>query len=279
MSLRISDWLQQAKTQLAAVTSEVDAEAKYCCSFVLQQSNTYLYTHADQLLTNSQLQQLQNIMQQRLQGEPLAYIFRQWHFWDFTLEVTTSTLIPRADTEILVEKALQLLPAAPAKIADLGTGSGAIALALAKERPDCQVLGLDMKPEAVEVAKRNASQLQLGNCQFRQSDWFAAVAEHDFDLIVSNPPYIDATDPHLALGDVRFEPISALVAADAGLADLAQIITDSGHYLRRGGWLLVEHGYQQANAVAELLKQSGFTDVVSEKDYGAQWRISFGQWP
>lgn len=278
MSIRISEWLQQAKQQLVAVTDEVDAEAKYCCSFVLQQSHTYLYTHGDRLLNPAQLQQLQVILQRRLTGEPLAYILRQWHFWDFELEVAPATLIPRADTEVLVEKALKLLAPAPAKIADLGTGTGAIALALAKERPDCQVIGLDIQAEAVGLARRNALRLQLSNCQFQHSDWFAAVAEHNFDMIVSNPPYIDEADPHLAQGDVRFEPASALVAADTGLADIQQIISQSGRYLRAGGWLLLEHGYQQASAVTALLAQAGFVQVASEKDYGSQWRISFGQW-
>ena len=280
MSIRISDWLQQAKQQLAAVTEEVDAEAKYCCSFVLQQSNTYLYTHGDQLLNAAQIQHLQVILQRRLSGEPLAYILQQWHFWDFELEVAPATLIPRADTETLVEKALTLLPPTPATIADLGTGTGAIALALAKERPDCQVIGLDVQQDAVALATRNAKRLQLENCTFQHSNWFTAVADsgRHFDMIVSNPPYIEATDPHLLQGDVRFEPASALVSMDAGLADIRQIICHSGHYLRSGGWLLLEHGYQQASAVRALLEQAGFNQVRSAKDYGGQWRISFGQW-
>ncbi|MCH8536541.1 MAG: peptide chain release factor N(5)-glutamine methyltransferase [Alkalimonas sp.] len=280
MSSSISDWLRQAKQQLAAVTGEVDAEAKYCCSFVLQQSNTYLYSHGDQLLSAAQWQQLQAILQRRLTGEPLAYILGQWHFWDFELEVAPSTLIPRADTEILVEKALTLLEPTPARIIDLGTGTGAIALALAKERPDCQVIGLDIQPAAVALATRNAKRLNLENCRFVQSDWFAALSgsEQGFDLIVSNPPYIDASDPHLTRGDVRFEPGSALVSDDAGFADIQQIIRQSTDFLHQGGWLLMEHGYQQADEVTARLNQGGFSQVASEKDYGGQWRISFGQW-
>lgn len=280
MSSSISDWLQQARQQLATVTHDVDAEAKYCCSFVLQQSNTYLYTHSDQLLNVAQLQQLEAIMQRRLAGEPLAYIVGQWHFWDFELEVSPATLIPRADTEILVERALALLSPAPARIIDLGTGTGAIALALAKERPDCQVIGLDIQPAAVALAKRNAQRLQLENCSFGQSNWFSALADvkQGFDLIVSNPPYIDASDAHLTRGDLRFEPGSALVSADAGIADLHKIISLSSDFLNQQGWLLLEHGYQQAQEVAARLNQFGFSQVASEKDYGGQWRISFGQW-
>lgn len=280
MSICITAWLLQAKQQLAAVTHEANVEAKYCCSFVLQQSNTYLYTHGDQQLTPEQLLQLQTIMQRRLTGEPLAYILRQWHFWDFELEVSPATLIPRADTEILVEKALALVGPAPAHIVDLGTGTGAIALALAKERPDCQVTGLDRQMDAVDLAIRNAERLQLCNCRFLYSDWCTALvgSEQGVDLIVSNPPYIEVTDPHLACGDVRFEPASALVAANEGLADIEQIISQSTDYLRSGGWLVLEHGYQQAEQVASLLTQAGFAQVGSEKDYGGQWRISFGRW-
>lgn len=280
MSICITAWLLQAKQQLAAVTHEADVEAKYCCGFVLQQANTYLYTHGDQALTSEHLQQLQAILQRRLTGEPLAYILGQWHFWDFELEVAPATLIPRADTEILVEKALALISPALAHIVDLGTGTGAIALALAKERPDCQVVGLDRQMDAVDLARRNAERLQLRNCRFLYSDWCAALAgsEHSIDLIVSNPPYIDVADPHLACGDVRFEPSSALVAANKGLADIQQIIGQSTVFLRAGGWLVLEHGYQQAEQVTALLTQAGFQQVASEKDYGGQWRISFGQW-
>lgn len=275
----IAHWLKQAKTVLAQVTDEAEAEAKYCLGHVLQCNYSYLYSHAGQVLTEAQRQQLDAILQQRQSGTPLAYVLQQWHFWDFELAVSPATLIPRADTEILVEQALQLQLPADARVLDLGTGTGAIALALAKERLGWQVCGVDLQPEAVACANHNKTALQLVNCDFLQSNWFSAVSSQRFELIVSNPPYIEPNDPHLQQGDVRFEPITALVADAEGLADIELIIAGSVLQLQPGGWLLLEHGYQQADAVCERLQQAGFVQVQSKKDYGGQWRISFGQYP
>ncbi|SEA75849.1 peptide chain release factor N(5)-glutamine methyltransferase [Alkalimonas amylolytica] len=273
----IASWLKQASTVLAQVTGEAEVEAKYCLSHVLQCNYSYLYSHAAQPLTAEQRQQLDVILQQRQSGTPLAYVLKQWHFWDFELAVSPATLIPRADTEILVEQALQLSLPADAKVLDLGTGTGAIALALAKERPGWQVIGVDLQPEAVACATTNKAALQLTNCHFLQSNWYAAVRARQFELIVSNPPYIEPNDEHLQQGDVRFEPKTALVAAEHGLADIEQIIAGSVQQLQPGGWLLLEHGYQQAGAVRERLEDAGFNQIQSKKDYGGQWRISFGQ--
>ncbi|MCC5826937.1 peptide chain release factor N(5)-glutamine methyltransferase [Alkalimonas sp.] len=275
----LASWLKQAKTVLAQVTEEAEAEAKYCLSHVLQCNYSYLYSHAGQLLTEEQRQQLDGILQQRQTGTPLAYVLKQWHFWDFELAVSPATLIPRADTEILVEQALQLALPATAKVLDLGTGTGAIALALAKERPGWQVTGVDLQLEAVACATNNKAALQLVNCHFLQSNWYAAVKAQKFELIVSNPPYIEPDDVHLQQGDVRFEPKTALVAAEHGLADIEQIIAGSVLQLQPGGWLLLEHGYQQAEVVRESLLHAGFNQIQSKKDYGGQWRISFGQGP
>ena len=212
----------------------------------------------------------------RRRGEPVAYILGRQGFWSLELEVAPHTLIPRPDTELLVETALQLLPSTAVEVLDLGTGTGAIALALAHERPTWRVIGVDRIAEAVDLAQRNAQRLRLDNAVFCESRWFSALAEQRFALIVSNPPYIRVRDPHLHEGDVRFEPSSALVAGDDGLDDIRQIIASAPNHLLSEGWLLLEHGYDQATAVRELLAESGFVDVQSRRDFGGHERISLG---
>jgi release factor glutamine methyltransferase len=230
-------------------------------------------------LTEAQLLLVEPVLTRRLTGEPLAHILGHWYFWDFKLAVAPCTLIPRPDTELLVEQSLALALPVQAKVLDLGTGTGAIALALAKEKPHWTVTGVDLQPDAVALARQNVELLALTNCQIKQSSWFEAVAGGQFDLIVSNPPYIDAEDPHLVLGDVRFEPDSALVAPEQGLADIRYICTQAPQFLTPSGWLWLEHGYQQADAVQQILTNAGFTSVQSVKDYGDQWRITGGQLP
>ena len=218
-------------------------------------------------------------LQRRRQGEPVAYILGRQGFWSLELEVAPHTLIPRPDTELLVEAALQLLPASPAGVLDLGTGTGAIALALAAERPAWQVTGVDRVAEAIALAQRNAARLGLANSNFVQSHWFSELAGQRFQLIVSNPPYIPSGDPHLQQGDVRFEPGSALISGADGLDDIRQIVSQAPGFLERGGWLLLEHGYDQAAQVRTLLSEGGFVDVESRQDYGGHLRISLGRLP
>ncbi|AHL76599.1 SAM-dependent methyltransferase [Stutzerimonas stutzeri] len=216
----------------------------------------------------------------RRRGEPVAYILGYQGFWSLEFEVAPHTLIPRPDTELLVETALQLLPPIPADILDLGTGTGAIALALAHERPAWQVTGVDRVAETVELAARNAQRLRLDNAVFCESRWFSALdGQRFFSLIVSNPPYIPAHDPHLQEGDVRFEPSSALMAGDDGLDDIRQIIASAPSHLLDQGWLLLEHGYDQAPAVRALLVERGFIEVQSRRDFGGHERISLGRRP
>lgn len=285
----IDQWLQQARQQLVTgaddehAASSAALDARLILAHVLQQSYTYLYTWGDRLLTADQLQQADGLLQQRLQGQPLAYIVGEREFWSLPLQVSPATLIPRADTETLIEWVLDLaaeqqIPAQGSAL-DLGTGTGAIALAIATEFPDWQVTGADFQPAAVTLAGTNQQRLGLNNARIIRSDWYQAVADETFDLIVSNPPYIDGDDPHLHQGDVRFEPTSALVAEDAGMADLAHIIAQAPAHLNAGGWLLLEHGYQQADVVCELLTQRGFTQVDNRKDLGGNPRISGGCWP
>ncbi len=277
-------WLQQTAAALLPLAgldvaiSDVRLEARRLLGDVLDITPTALQLRLNDQLTHAEQALLADALQRRLQGEPLAYITGRWWFWDLELEVAPCTLIPRPDTELLVEQALSLPLPANAKVLDLGTGTGAIALALAKAKPDWQLIAVDFNPDAVALALRNQQRLQLHNCQIGQSDWFSALAGQRFDLILSNPPYIDAEDPHLQQGDVKFEPLSALVAPDSGLADLQHICQNAPAFLTPGGWLWLEHGYQQAEAVQQLLQATGFTEVSSRRDYAGQWRISGGQW-
>jgi len=257
----------------------VDAEV--LLSFVAQKNRTWLYTWPERELSEPQNQQLQILIERRLQGEPVAYLTGQREFWSLTLQVSPDTLIPRPDTELLVEVALELLADRSREhlnIVDLGTGTGAIALAIASEQPNWQVVGLDRIPAAVALAQRNQSHLQISNASFLESDWFSAIDKQQFDLIVSNPPYIEPQDPHLEAGDVRFEPRSALVAEDDGLLDIKKIIAQAPEYLVEQGWILFEHGYQHAEAVRNLLSERGFFAVKTRCDLAGHERATLGQW-
>ena len=284
-TLTLTQWLQQATALLTPlletgpVPADAKQEARRILLEVLDVNATTLMLYPERELTQAQLLLIEAVLTRRLTGEPLAHILGYWYFWDFKLAVAPCTLIPRPDTELLVEQSLTLPLPAKAKVLDLGTGTGAIALALAKEKPNWTVTGVDLHPDAVALAKQNVELLALPNCQIKQSSWFEALEGQEFDLIVSNPPYIDAEDPHLTLGDVRFEPDSALVAPEQGLADIRHICTQAPHYLTPSGWLWLEHGYQQSDAVQQILTNAGFTEVKSVKDYGDQWRISGGQLP
>ena len=281
----LTEWLEQATALLTPlletgpVSADAKQEARRILLEVLDINATTLMLYPERELSEAQLLLVDPVLARRLTGEPLAHILGYWYFWDFKLAVAACTLIPRPDTELLVEQSLALPLPANAKVLDLGTGTGAIALALAKEKPNWTLTGVDLQPDAVELAKQNVQLLALPNCQIKQSSWFDALTGEQFDLIVSNPPYIDAQDPHLALGDVRFEPDSALVAPEQGLADIRHICIQAPRFLTPSGWLWLEHGYQQHDAVQQILIEAGFTSVQSVKDYGNQWRISGGKLP
>ncbi len=281
----LRQWLQQAETALQALAqqdphaSDLAFEASRLWADVLDKNPASQRLYLDQSLNEAELNRLNTALQRRATGEPLAYITGRWWFWDLELEVAPCTLIPRPDTELLVEQALALSLPLDAKVLDLGTGTGAIALTLASQRSQWHLTAVDFSAEAVALAERNRSRLQLGNACILQSDWYQAVAGKSFDLIISNPPYIDAADPHLQQGDVRYEPLSALVAADDGLSDIRLICTQAPLHLRPGGWLWLEHGHQQHEAVQLILQQTGFTAIQSRRDYGGNWRISGGCWP
>ncbi|EJG0603070.1 peptide chain release factor N(5)-glutamine methyltransferase [Cronobacter sakazakii] len=275
--MEYQQWLKQAIERLTASESP-RRDAEILLAFVTGRTRTFILAFGETALTDDELTRLDALLARRAAGEPVAYLIGQREFWSLPLEVSPATLIPRPDTECLVEQALARLPATACRILDLGTGTGAIALALASERPDCHVTALDIIPEAVALAKRNAQRLGIDNVTILQSHWFSALTDVRFSLIVSNPPYIDGDDPHLSQGDVRFEPKSALVADNAGLADLETLVTEARRFLEDNGWLMLEHGWQQGEAVRELFTRAGYQAVETCRDYGGNERLTLGHY-
>lgn len=259
-------------------TARLDAELLLAAA--LGKPRSFLHTWPERIVSSEAALTFASHLQRRRTGEPVAYILGQQGFWKLDLDVAPHTLIPRPETEMLVEAALELVPAfAPTRVLDLGTGTGAIALALASERPVWQVTAVDRVLEAVALAERNRQRLHLDNAKVLSSHWFSSLEGQRFDLIISNPPYIAAEDPHLAAGDVRFEPSSALVAGTDGLDDLRMIIEQAPTYLNGDGWLLLEHGYDQGAAVRDLLSKHGFEKIQTRRDLGDHERITFGRLP
>ncbi|ODC02643.1 protein-(glutamine-N5) methyltransferase, release factor-specific [Terasakiispira papahanaumokuakeensis] len=267
-------WAIQQCQQAGCETAQLDAEL--LLAHVLSQPRVYLWTWPERELDAVQQAQFSALVERRCQGEPVAYLLGQQEFWGLRLEVSANTLIPRADTETLVETALALALPAAARCIDLGTGTGAIALALAHERPHWQCWASDQVPEAVMLARRNAQALDL-NIEVFQSDWWQQIPQGQFDLIVSNPPYIHPQDPHLQQGDVRFEPASALVGGHDGLEAYRQLLAPIHERLSANGWCLMEHGYDQAEAVQALMLEAGLTEVRSLRDLNGQWRVTLGR--
>ena len=254
-------------------------DAEILLLHVLGKPRSWLIAHADDVLDMDVQTAYALLVERRVAGEPVAYIIGRRGFWSFELEVTPATLIPRPETELLVELALARLPhEAGAAVADLGTGSGAIALAMAHERPGARVVATDASTEALAVAQRNALRLDVRNVTFMQGDWLTPLAGQRFNLIVSNPPYIEAADPHLGQGDLRFEPPDALASGGDGLDAIRRIVGDAREHLEVGGWLLFEHGWNQGEAARALLRAAGYADVMTVRDLEQRDRVSGGCW-
>ena len=290
--MNYKEWLAQAIVDLAQKnpTENSKIDALVLLQHATGKSRTQILAFDDTEIDEKVRLKLTALLDRRLKGEPIAYILGEKEFWSLPLNVSKGTLIPRPDTEILVEKALQIalekLEENPPhfRILDLGTGTGAIALALASELSSiCQkrqisleIIGVDLMPDVVALAQSNAEKNKL-NVQFLQSRWFENITGQ-FDLIVSNPPYIDAQDEHLGQGDVRFEPLSALVANDAGYADLRHIIESAPNYLNSNGVLLLEHGWQQGEKVRSIFQENHWEMVETVRDYGDNERVTLGFW-
>lgn len=274
----IRQLLADAAGQLPGV--EGRHEAELLLLHVLGRERGWLFAHATDAVEPATEAAFAQLLQRRLQGEPVAYLLGRRGFWTLDLAVSPATLIPRPETERLVELALERLPTdRPLKLADLGTGSGAIALALASERPLAQVLATDMSPQALAVAADNARRHELANVRFQQGSWHAALGQERFDLIATNPPYIAADDPHLAQGDLRFEPASALASGADGLDDIRVIVAGAPAHLIAGGWLLIEHGWDQGPAIRALLEPAGFVEVSTAVDLEHRDRVTLGRLP
>ena len=279
--------IQQARTHIMTVLAggespRADADVLLC--HLLGCRRSYLMTWPERELDAAQQATLQGWLARRLNGEPIAHLVGEREFWSLPLKVSPATLIPRPDTEVLVEQALTRIPQGPCAVLDLGTGTGAIALALKSERPEVDVWAVDRMADAAALARENSAALGLP-IEVRDGSWFEPLGEPDHDetprfaVIVSNPPYIDGADPHLEQGDVRFEPRSALVADDAGLADIRHIVAHAPAYLLTDGWLLLEHGWGQGEAVRQLLRDGGYREVATVRDYGDNDRVTLGLCP
>jgi release factor glutamine methyltransferase len=275
-SSAVRDALHAAATELGGATARLDAEL--LLAHCLAVPRAWLYAHDRDPVPEAVHARLRRLVERRRHGEPLAYLLGQREFWSLSLEVTRDTLIPRPETELLVETALELLPAGRAcRVLDLGTGSGAIALALASERPVWRLLAVDRAPAALAVARRNRERLGLSRVALVAADWCQAFGAAQFDAVVANPPYVADDDPGL-VGELRFEPRAALAAGADGLDDLRRIVAAAAPRLAAGGWLLLEHGAMQAGAVRALLGEAGFEAVSTRRDLADLERVTLGRW-
>jgi release factor glutamine methyltransferase len=271
--------LHDAQAALAKFvnSSEAKLEAQLLLKNLLNVNRAWLISHQNDVLEANINEAYRVLINRRLNGEPIAYILGTREFYGLNLKVTPATLIPRPDTETLVDVALAKIPLQKnLNICDLGTGSGAIALAIAKHRPQAFVLALDASQATLDIAIDNAKNLAIANAKFILSDWFNALKNEKFDIIVSNPPYIEVDDAHLSQGDLRFEPIAALASGQDGLDDIRRIINQAPQHLNPHCWLLLEHGYNQAEKVAALLKQAGFVQISHVQDLSGTDRVTIG---
>ncbi len=285
-TLPINDTLRDARKKLKETGDSAQLDAEILLAHVLECNRTYLHTWPEKLLSSDQQTQFQLLITRRGAGEPIAYITGQREFWDMTLQVSPDTLIPRPETEHLVELALEKIPQdSQWRIADLGTGSGAIALAIAKERPHCKLVATDTSAAALTVAESNARQLGVKNVTFVEGHWLEPFDRQrkgqqegqQFEIIVSNPPYIHPDDQHLGQGDLRFEPAQALRSSPDGLADIRAIAEAARKHLVSPGWLILEHGYDQGSIVKKTLETLGYSQISTMADLAKNERVSIGK--
>lgn len=268
----LSEALRTARERIDAVDAQV------LLRHVIARDGAYLMAHPEITLSPAELRAFTALVDRRVKGEPVAYLTGEREFYGRPFKVSPAVLIPRPETELLVDLALERIPRDVAvRVLDLGTGSGCIAIAIASERPNAKVLALDRSPEALAVARRNAVDLRVGNVSFLQSDWFEGLARENFDVIVCNPPYVAHDDPHLKEGDVQFEPRTALAAGPDGLDAIRRIIPQAARFLVQGGGLLMEHGYDQAAPARSLFQSAGYSEVSSASDLAGIERVTGGQ--
>lgn len=275
----LADLINAAAARLRDTSDSPRLDAELLLAHALGRSRSHLRAHPEAQPDTVQSRAFEALVAARVRGEPIAYLTGKREFWSLELEVTPATLIPRPETEFLVEQALARIPPGVAlELLDLGTGSGAIALALAKERPRCRITATDVSPEALRVAAGNAARLGLTNVEFLLGDWFTPVTGRRFHLVVSNPPYVAEGDPHLGEGDLRFEPMTALSSGNDGLKDIRRIVAAAPAHLHAGGVLLLEHGLDQGEAVRSLLVSAGFAHARTFQDLAGRDRVSCGDW-
>ena len=268
----------QLSAALALLPNEAKLEAQILLQHCLSVNRAWLLTHENDVMEANARAAFNTLMQRRLNGEPIAYILGKREFYGLEFKVTPDTLIPRPDTETLVEAALEKIPADQfCPVLDLGTGTGAIAISIARHRPHAKVVAVDASPTALAIAQENAKNLGVSNVQFVLSDWFSELQGRTFDVIVSNPPYIAEEDVHLQQGDLRFEPMSALASGKDGLDSIRHIISQSAYHLNPKGWLMLEHGCDQSQAVAGLMEDPGYQSISSFLDLSGLYRVTAGR--
>ena len=275
--MTLAEALRRASERFDSDSAALEAQLLLCAALDVPRSR--LYSHPEQILSAAQAECFAQLCDRREAGEPIAYILGRRGFWDLELQVAPGVLIPRPETELLVELALDLVSDVKGRVADLGAGSGAIGLVLASERPHWQVVAVERSAAAADVARRNFEAAGLPNLTLRQGSWCEPLIERNYIAIVSNPPYLAANDPHLSQGDLRYEPSSALAAPENGLADLRHLAETTPYYLAANGWLLMEHGWEQGEAVRDLLQRGGFTNIRTYRDTAGRERVTLGQKP